>query len=59
MSPFSPIYWRRIKAGARTFDSVPDAIIKAEVKDLAKADVVSGSILPEQYAELIGEEYTE
>jgi hypothetical protein len=57
MSPFSPIYWRRIKAGARTYSSITDVTVKAEVKDLAKADVVSGEITAEQYAELIGEAY--
>lgn len=57
MSPFSSIYWRRIKAGARTYSSITDATVKAEVKELAKADVVSGEITAERYAELIGEVY--
>lgn len=58
MNPISQIYWRRIKAGARTYASITDATVKAEVKDLAKADVASGEITAEQYADLIGEAYT-
>ena len=59
MSAMTPIYWRRIKAGTRTYASIPDEAIKAEVKQLAKADVVSGVITAEEYKQLIGEDYAE
>lgn len=51
------IYWRRIKAGTRFFADVPTDALKNEIKELAKADVASGEISAEQYAELIGETY--
>lgn len=54
----SPIYWRTVKAGTRTYASITNVTVKAEVKELAKADVVSGEISPELYKELIGEDYT-
>lgn len=51
-------YWRRIKAGARTFESVP-ASVKDDVRTLAQADVESGIITTEEYADYIGEPYPE
>ena len=36
-------YWRRIKAGARTFDSVSDSV-KEDVVTLAREDVEKGII---------------
>ena len=50
------IYWRTIKRGARTFDSIPDSI-KEDVITLAKQDVLDGVITEEEYKELIGEDY--
>ena len=47
-------YWRCIKRGTRTFDSL-SANIAWDVRQLAKLDVQAGVITPEQYAELIGE----
>ena len=52
----SKIYWRTIKRGTRTFDSVPDNL-KDDVKALAIADVENGEITAEQYKEFIGEDY--
>lgn len=49
-------YWRRIKAGARTFESVP-ASVKDDVRTLAQADVAAGEITAEDYKSYIGEEY--
>ena len=49
-------YWRRIKAGARTFESVPESV-KDDVRTLAQADVAAGVITPEEYASYIGETY--
>lgn len=49
-------YWRRIKAGARTFESVP-ASVKDDVRALAAADVEAGVITPDEYADYIGETY--
>ena len=49
-------YWRRIKDGARTFESVP-ASVKDDVRTLAQADVQEGVITAEQYEQYIGEPY--
>ena len=49
-------YWRSIKRGARTFESVPDSV-KEDVRTLARADVENGVITAEQYEQYIGEPY--
>lgn len=49
-------YWRRIKAGARTFESVPVSV-KDDVRTLAAADVECGTITAGEYADYIGETY--
>lgn len=49
-------YWRRIKAGTRTFESVPDSV-KDDVRTLAQTDVENGVITPEEYKDYIGEAY--
>ena len=49
-------YWRSIKRGARTFESIP-ASVKEDVRTLARADVESGKITAEEYKQYIGEEY--
>ncbi|MEA5135719.1 MAG: hypothetical protein VB035_06225 [Candidatus Fimivivens sp.] len=46
-------YWRTIKRGGRTFESVP-AELKAGVTALAGEDLTNGAITPEKYAECIG-----
>ena len=51
------IYWRTIKRGTRTFEDVPENL-RAEVKEIAKAEVVDGTITEAEYAKYIGEEYT-
>lgn len=51
-------YWRRIKAGARTYESVPDSV-KEDVRILAQTDVAEGVISAEDYKSYIGEEYPE
>lgn len=51
------IYWRRIKAGTRSYNDVPKEELKAEIKELAKADVAAGVITAEEYEQLIGEAY--
>ena len=48
-------YWRRIKDGARTFESVPDGV-KDDVRTLALTDVENCVITPEEYKGFIGEE---
>ena len=58
VSAISKIYWRTIKRGTRTYNSIKDETIKTEVKYLAQQDVESGEITAERYEELIGEEYT-
>ena len=49
-------YWRSIKRGTRTFESIP-ASVKDDVRTLAQADVESGVITPEEYEQYIGEAY--
>lgn len=49
-------YWRSIKRGNRTFDSVPDNV-KDDVRTLAQTDVETGVITPEEYKQYIGEAY--
>lgn len=49
-------YWRRIKDGARTFESVPPSV-KDDVISLAQTDVKNGVITEEEYKEFIGEDY--
>lgn len=51
------IYWRRIKAGTRFYEDVPTDKLKAEIKELAKADVAKGEITVEEYEQFIGEAY--
>lgn len=58
VKPIAFSYWRRIKDGARTYDSVPETV-KEDVRTLARQDVADGVITPEQYEEFIGEPYTE
>ena len=56
-------YWRAIKRGARTFESIKNskiASVKAmaePVRYLAQTDVLNGEITAEQYEQYIGEEY--
>lgn len=49
-------YWRSIKRGTRTFESIPDSV-KNDVRTLAYADVQEDVITPEQYEQYIGEPY--
>ena len=53
------IYWRRIKAGTRFFQDVPTEALKAEIRELARADVAEGIITTEEYERLIGESFGE
>lgn len=57
MQAISFIYWRRIKAGTRTFASITDPAVAAEVKTLAQQDVAAGVITAEEYQDLIGEPF--
>ena len=50
------IYWRTIKRGTRTLADVPETL-KEEVREIAKQEVVEGTITSEQYKYYIGEEY--
>lgn len=52
------IYWRTIKRGARKFSAVPENL-KEEIIELAKVDVKANVITAEDFADLIGVEYTE
>lgn len=52
-------YWRSIKRGNRTFDSIKDEQIKNDVRALAKSDVEVGEITEFEYEQFIGEAYEE
>ena len=49
-------YWRSIKRGTRTFESIPTSV-RVDVHTLAKEDVKNGIITVEQYEQYIGEPY--
>lgn len=49
-------YWRSIKRGARTFESISDSV-KDDVRTLAMADVANGVITHDEYRSYIGEYY--
>ena len=53
MSAIAGSYWRRIKAGARSFEAVP-ASMQENVLELAKAEVKNGTITAEEYKALTG-----
>ena len=52
IKPIAYSYWRRIKAGARSFDSVPDSI-KPDILELAKQDLDNFVITEEEYNDYI------
>mgnify|MGYP004597454453 CR=1 FL=1 len=56
MKAIAHAYWRLIKRGVRTYESIPSTV-KEDVKTLAKTDVENGIISAEDYADYIGEEY--
>ena len=49
-------YWRSIKRGTRTFESIPDGV-KEDVRYLAKTDVQNYVITIMDYEQYIGEQY--
>lgn len=49
-------YWRSIKRGSRTFESIPDSV-KEDVRTLARADVANYVITIMDYEQYIGEAY--
>ena len=49
-------YWRSIKRGVRTFESIPDSV-KDDVRTLAQTDVQNGVITADDYKGYIGEDY--
>lgn len=61
MSYVSQLYWKNIKEGSRTFESVTLESRRADIITLAKADVVlgeeKGGISQATYKTLIGEKY--
>lgn len=54
--PIAQSYWRLIKRGKKTYESLNDTM-KVLVKDLAKADVADDVITKEEYEKFIGEAY--
>lgn len=58
ISAIAQAYWRKVKSGERTYESVPSS--KAgEVFELAKTDVANGVITEADFANLIGVDYAE
>ena len=49
-------YWRSIKRGVRTFESIPDSV-KDDVRTLAQTDVQNSVITSDEYRNYIGEDY--
>lgn len=58
MKAIATSYWRSIKRGARSFESVKDDV-KDDVKALAAMDVKARVITEMDYQKHIGEEYPE
>ena len=56
ISAIASSYWRQIKKGNRTFESVP-VQQKENVRILAASDVQNGIITAEEYEQYIGEPY--
>ena len=57
ITPFAHAYWRQIKRGNRTFESLPTEDMKLQVTELAKSDVINKVIKATEYEALIGEPY--
>lgn len=57
VSAIAKIYWRKIKDSDKTYQEVVGETKKAEVKYLAREEVQSGSITPDQYQQYIGTAY--
>lgn len=55
-SAIAAAYWRKIKSGERTYESVP-ASKANEVLALAKTDVVNDVITTDDFSNLIGAAY--
>lgn len=56
VKPIAHSYWRSIKRGNRTFESIPENL-KDDVRTLAKADVVNEVITTVEYEQYMGEAY--
>lgn len=56
--PIAQSYWRLIKRGKKTYDSLNEQM-KELVKNLAAADVKDGVITDDDYEKYIGEAYAE
>lgn len=56
MKAIAHSYWRVIKRGKRTFESIPDDV-KDDVRTLARTDVENGVISESEYEAYIGEPY--
>ena len=56
MNAVAVSYWRSIKRGVRTYFNTPDNL-RANVKELARMDVVNGAVSAQEYKRIIGEDY--
>ncbi len=59
MHAITPIYFRCIRRGSRTLDSVPDADIRAEIVALAREQAASGALDAEAFERITGQVYEE
>lgn len=59
MKIISHSYWRSVKRGTRTFDSIRDEEIRADIRILAQSDVTNGAITATEYQQYLGEAYPE
>ena len=56
ISAIAQSYWRKVKSGERTYESVP-ATKAGEVLEFAKTDVANGVITAADFENLIGTPY--
>lgn len=56
ISAIAQAYWRKVKSGERTYESVP-AVKADEVLELAKTDVANGVITEDDFKNRIGTVY--
>ena len=56
VKPISHSYWRSIKRGNRTYESIPESV-KEDVLYMAMSDVENGVITEAEYEQLIGKPY--
>lgn len=56
ISAIAATYWRKVKSGERTYESIP-AAKAGEVLELAETEVAHGVITEEDFVHFIGKAY--